>query len=824
MRHLAFSLAVLASVAIGSAVPAVAGEPARELVVQLSAPALSSRGLRAVQPGALPAAVRSRFASLGLHATRALGTRSAAPASVLPEVFAFHPERILLVDAADPELAHAALIALANDALVDWAEPNVVRSFELMGYGERAFDGSPRSTPFGRGVQPFATTELDTLANDPYLRNGRQYGLWNLGPRGFFGGVLRADVHAIEAWTTCVGGNDIKLAVADTGIDPAQPELGGLMPDGSPRIVDALNATDDPDGSVLDSYGHGTPVTGVMAARTNNGAPFTSGAGVAGVCGGDGGANAGCRIVPIKITPGHSGEATSFDIARALLHAADVGARAINLSFAGDAPSRLERLALTYALYKGCIPVAAAGNSGFDDPTLPLYPACYARDGLAISVGASDSFDQRTPFSSYPFGLDLVAPGVNVYTTFMTYPSYFGASYPGYVPAAGTSFSAPFVTGAVGLLAAARPELTDNDFQHVIRESADDIGAPGFDEPTAYGRLNLQRMLARVGPGVGIWHDEVPADSFAVEGEGVLTVGEAGPGTTGLHDGAHWSTRLAALATVAIPDSFLNVTGAWLRVAGTMAARGDFAMPYFSPSAEVLRRDNRSATFRGYLYRVNDDSCDVCDDIYVPLAPSNVRFAFTIIGTVDRPPVIALTTPPPGTVGEPGDLLLVGWDAYDPDQVTRVRVSFEPDGGGSIALGEAGPGAPGGGYVLPCLGPADMSGRLVATALDEHGFTDQARATIPFTLKGGACSAPLSTFRVTPSPFQGTLSVFAPGIGVLRVIDASGRLVRRLRASGGAVQWDGHDDSGASTPAGIYWVRYDGAAGTVTKRVVKLGR
>ena len=824
MRLLVLSLSALVSVALGSAVPAVAGEPARELVVQLSAPALSDPGMRAVQPGALPAAVRSRFAALGLHATRALGTRAAPPAAVLPELFGFHPERILLVDAPDPALARAALVALSDDALVDWAEPNVTRSVALVGYGARDGTGAPAAAPFGRDAQPFASTALDTLASDPYLRNGRQYGLWNLGPRGYFGGVLRADVHAIEAWATSVGGNDIKLAVADTGIDPAQPELGGLMPDGSPRIVDALNVTDDPDPSVLDSYGHGTPVAGVMAARTNDGAPFTAGAGIAGVCGGDGASNAGCRIVPIKIAPGHSGEATTFDIARALIHAADVGARAINLSFAGDAPSRLERLALTYALYKGCIPVAAAGNSGFDDPTLPLYPACYARDGLAISVGASDSFDQRTAFSSYPFGLDLMAPGVNVYTTFMTYPSFFGASYPGYVPAAGTSFSAPFVTGAVGLLPAPRPELTDDDFQHVIRESADDIGAPGFDEPTAYGRLNLQRMLARVGPGVGVWHDEVPADSFVVEGEGALTVGEKGPGTTGLHFGSHWSTRLAALATVAIPDSFLAVTGAWLRVAGTMAARGDFAMPYFSPSAEVLRRDDRSVTFRGYLYRVNDDSCDVCDDRYVPLAPSNVRFAFTVIGTVDRPPVINLTTPPPGTIGEPGDLLLVGWSAHDPDQVTRVRVSFEPDAGGSVALGEAGPGAPGGGYVLPCLGPVDLPGRLVVTALDEHGFTDQARAAIPFTLRGGTCSAPLSTFRATPVPFEGTLSVFAPGSGVLRVIDASGRLVRRLPASGGAVQWDGCDDRGTRAAAGIYWVRYDGTAGTVTRRVVKLGR
>src|SRR5262249_10347019 len=319
----------------------------------------------------------------------------------------------------------------------------------------------------------------------------------------------------------------------------------------------------------------------------------------------------------------------------------------------------------------GCVPVCAAGNSGFDEPRLSMFPATYARDGLAISVGASDEQDQRVVFSSFPPGLDLLAPGINVYTTYMTYPSYFGVSYPGYVQASGTSFSAPFVTGAIGLLAANRADLVDDDFQHIVRESADDIGAPGIDEETAHGRLNLDRMLASVRPGIGIWHDETAADSFTVAGQGTLVVGESNPGTLGLHTGSHWSTRIAAYATVNVPDSFVTVTGAWLRVAGTMAARGDYTLPYFTPSAEVVSANHTRATFRGFLYRVSEDSCDVCDDRYVPLAPSNVRFAFTVMGVVDRPPTLAVTTPAPRSIGTPGQLLLVGWNVTDPDQVTR---------------------------------------------------------------------------------------------------------------------------------------------------------
>ncbi len=794
------------------ALTAHAADPARELVVQLS-PAAIGTGTSA--RGALPASVRARFTALALVSTRPLVENLVAGRLPLPEIYGFDPTRIVLVEAPDSALATSALAALALDALVDWAERNATRSVALVGYGE---------PPTRVAAVPRAPATLDTLANDPYLQGGRQYGLVNPGPSGFFGGVAGADVRALAAWRVSVGSNDLKLAVADTGIDPDQPELGGLMPDGSPRIVDAMNVTDEPGGSVRDEYGHGTPVTGVMAARTNNGAPIAPGTGIAGVCGGDGNGNAGCRIVPIKIAAGFSGEATSFDIARAFVHAADVGARALNLSFAGPSATRVERLSLTYALLNGCVPVCAAGNSGFDEPRLALYPAAFARDGIALSVGASDSFDRRTVFSSYPVGLDLLAPGLDVYTTFMTYTSHFGATYPGYVPASGTSFAAPFVTGAVGLLAAARPELIDTDFQHIIRESADDIGAPGLDEPTAHGRLNLQRMLERVRPGIGIWHDETVADSFTVEGEGALTVGERGVGTTARWFGTHWSTRLAAYATVAIPDSFLHVTGVWLRVGGTLAARGDFNVPYFAPTANVLRSDDHSATFRGYLYRVQEDSCDVCDDRYVPLAPSNVRFGFSVLGVVDRPPLLTLVSTTPDVAGAPGEAWGAVWSVSDPDTVTHMRFEFAPDAGGRVLLGERDPRTGTATFALPCLGPVDTPGRMLITALDEQGHHDQASVSVPFTLRGGTCAAPLATFRVTPTPFAQSLGVFAPGAGELRVLDASGRVVRRLATSGGPVHWDGRDEHGTASAAGIYWVRFEGAAGAVTKRVVKLGR
>ena len=819
MRSILLLLVALV-VALALAVPGHAADASRELVVQLAAGALGEPARAtplAARPDALPLAVRARFTALGLHATRALTASRMANAPLaarhaLPEVFGFHPERIVLVEAADTALVTSALVTLAHDPLVDWAERNLVRAPAMWSLGPAP----------GEALMPTTRATLDSLPDDPDLRNGRQYALLNPGPSGFYHGVLRADVHALEAWRMSVGDARIKLAVADTGIDPDQPELGGTLPDGTPRLVDALNVTDDPDPSVLDLYGHGTPVAGVMAARTGNGAPIALGTGVAGVCGGDGRGNVGCRIVPIKIAPGHSGDATSFDIARALLHAADVGARAMNLSFASDGPSRTERLAMTYALFNGCIPVCAAGNSGFDTPRQPLFPAAYASDGLTISVGASDPNDRRTLFSSYPTSLDLLAPGENVLTTFMTYPSFYGARYPGYVPASGTSFAAPHVTGAIGLLAAVRPDLSDTDFQHVIRESAHDLPPAGRDAPTAWGRLDLERMLARVAPGVGLWHDEIAADSFVVSGSGLLTVLEGGTGTLAAHLGSTWSTRLAALGTVAIPDSFLSVTSVWLRVAGTMAARGDFSIPYFSPSAEVMDHDDHHATFRGFVYRLQEDSCATCDDRYVPLPPSSVRFAFSVLGPVDRPPT--LTVDPIADLGRPGDALDLAWRVSDPDTVTRLEVAFEPSSGGSVPLATVPGGTTGTRVTLPCLARALTPGMLTITAFDEHGHADRTRVERPFTLLGGPCESPLVAFAVTPSPFVGSLAVRVPGVGRVDVLDAAGRQVRTLATSGGTVTWDGRDAHGGPAAAGLYFVRFTGPGGALVRRVVRLVR
>lgn len=706
--------------------PAHAHAGSTRLVAQLAA-APGEGDLSRARAGKLATQrAATRLAVLGVSVSR--GLLDGLPASLAARparagealsLRAFAPERVVLIEAPDEASAEAARIALADEGVVDWVEPLVLRELQLESYA--AVSGA-NASPW-----PARIALLDSLPNDPYVRDTKQWGIWNVGPSGFFGGIPRADVHAAEGWALCVGDDALKLAVADTGIDPAQPELGGTLAGGGPRIVDALNVTNEPVPAVTDSAGHGTPVAGVMAARTNDG-PHFSGGGVAGMCGGDGVTTAGCRIVPIKIAPGHSGEATSFDIARAMIHATDVGARAMNLSFAGPGSARIERLALAYALTRGCVVVVAAGNKGATLPTQPQYPSAYAAEGLCIQAGASDPSDQRVNFSSYGPGLDLVAPGVNAYTTFMTYPSYYGAVYDGYVAASGTSFAAPFVAGAVGLLATARPELVDTDFQRVLRETADDIGAPGVDQETGWGRLNVGRALHAVRPEVGIWHDEVRADSLVADGEGTLAIGERGPGTLDRYRGDVAVTRWAAYATVTVPDSLVDSLHVWPRVGGTLAVRGDYRLPYFASTAEVVAQDARTFTLRGWLYRADEDSTL---DGWIPLPPEYVRFGFTVIGRAAR--------------------------------------------------------------ALPAGAPV-----------------------------AGVAPAAAPALRAGPNPFRGALDVVAASHGRVGVYDAGGRLVRALESRDGRARWDGRDGAGRDTPPGLYFVRWTGAAGTRTVRVVRL--
>jgi subtilisin family serine protease len=533
--------------------------------------------------------------------------------------FDFDPLRVALIRARGADSARAESLLRADPA-VEWVERNLVREIAA-----RWDDDS--------GVLP----------DEPLLRDTRQWGLFNPGPAGVYGGTLRADVHAPEAWMRSVGGPAVRLAIADSGIDPEHPELNAPLAAGGMRVRDGFDATGSGQ-PIADFLGHGTMAAGVMAARTGEGVHFDS-LGIAGMCGGDGGTNPGCVLVPIRITRGAARTATSFDISRAIVGATALGARALNLSFAGGGRSRLERLALHHAIARGCVVVAASGNRGHIAGGEPMYPAAYAADGLCIAVGASDRFDRRTLFSSYGRGVDVVAPGVDIWSTWPTY--HVGhVDYPGYVAGSGTSFAAPFVTGTLGLLAAARPELADRDAQMVLRATAHDVGAPGVDAETGAGRLDAGLALHAVRGEIGIWHDEAVPEGLRALGTDTLRIAEAGPANFAATAGAV-ATMFEVTATVAVPDSFVDSVHVWPRVGGTFTVRPGHALAYFAPWAEVagessatgdqrgpVRVAGRRFTLRGYAYLLETSE----GERWIPLPPDQLRIGFTVIGRVRREP------------------------------------------------------------------------------------------------------------------------------------------------------------------------------------------
>ncbi len=231
-------------------------------------------------------------------------------------------------------------------------------------------------------------------------------------------------------------------------------------------------------GTPHDDNGHGTHVSGIVGAATNNAE------GIAGVA-------PGVQIMPVKAGTAGGGLMLS-DIIEAIYYAADNGADVINMSFGGGADSELlDQVALNYADLKGIVLVAAAGNTG---GSALSYPAAYDN---VLGVGATDNRDNRAGFSTFNSSVDFSAPGQAIYSTMPTYPVALNTSgfLQNYDFLDGTSMASPIVAGAAAVIKAARPSLTPVGIEKVLEKGAVDLGAPGRDDQFGYGRIDLYASL-----------------------------------------------------------------------------------------------------------------------------------------------------------------------------------------------------------------------------------------------------------------------------------------------------------------------------------------
>ncbi|MBK8574248.1 MAG: S8 family serine peptidase [Elusimicrobia bacterium] len=372
-----------------------------------------------------------------------------------------------------------------------------------------------RSNPNVEWAEPVRVFRIQGVPNDPAYP-----GLWGM-----------AKIQAPSAWDMAQG-NGVVVAVVDTGVDHTHPDLASNIWSNPGEITgngiddDGNGYVDDVRGwnfvantnSISDGHSHGTHVSGTIAAVGNNGV------GVIGVA-------PSAHVMAIKGLD-DDGSGYDVDLAQGIVYAADNGADVINMSWGGTGDSPVIEEAIRRVL--GVVLVAAAGNSAID--ASQFLPAKY---DSVVTVSAFNSADVMASFSNFGAKIDVAAPGVGIQSTV---PGGYYSSYNG------TSMACPHVAGLAALLLSQHPSLTNEQVRQAIRQSADDVGAAGFDTQSGFGRINAFKTLqAKTFPNVTI----TSPHQFAPVGNVVDVRGSA--------DGTAISSRRLDYGSGGSPSSFYPI-------------------------------------------------------------------------------------------------------------------------------------------------------------------------------------------------------------------------------------------------------------------------
>jgi serine protease len=340
------------------------------------------------------------------------------------------------------------------------------------------------------------TQSIPYMPDDPYAQPGASQQFYYL-----------ERIKLYDAWAIEKGNASIRIGIIDTGFDITHEDLVDNI---AYNTADPINGLDDDGDGFTDNYAgwdvfsndndvshtdrHGTFVAGIVGATADNGI------GVAGV-------GFHCKIYPLKASPdGSNSIAAGYS---AIIYGADQGLDVLNLSWggAGSFSQTLQNVITYAAVNNDVVVVGAAGNT---NEYADYYPASY---DYSLSVTSSDTLTSPTdglidvraffpygpPFTrpTYSHKVDLCAPGVKVWG-----PS-FGNTY---LFDNGTSFSAPIVSGAAGLVRAHYPDISALQAMELLRVTADTIyhfaENIAFDEQLGKGRLNVYRALTERSPAV----------------------------------------------------------------------------------------------------------------------------------------------------------------------------------------------------------------------------------------------------------------------------------------------------------------------------------
>lgn len=337
--------------------------------------------------------------------------------------------------------------------------------------------------------------------NDPYYTQQ-----WAINNQGYLGGTIDADMDVDDAWNYTTG-TGIKIAVLDVGVDLSHPDLQANLLSG----YDALNYTTG-GGFVGSDSNHGTPCAGIIGAIADNNI------GIAGIA-------YSAKIIPVRI--GHINTMNLNAAVEGINWAWQNGADVLSNSWGGGSPSSSLNNAINDAVTngrggKGCVVLFSSGN---ENSSSVSYPASLPN---VIAVGATNMFDERkspqTAYhdecwltynspcnggSNYGGQLDVVAPGVKVYTTDNTGHTNgiangynkFGNYYDSFN---GTSAACPNAAGVIALILSANPNLTGVQARDILQKTTDKISGYTYNtikpsgtwnNEVGYGRVNALKAV-----------------------------------------------------------------------------------------------------------------------------------------------------------------------------------------------------------------------------------------------------------------------------------------------------------------------------------------
>ena len=267
-------------------------------------------------------------------------------------------------------------------------------------------------------------------------------------------------INAEYAWNLETYGNDVKVAVIDSGCYPHIDLMDNLLT-GKSYVSTEPTTTD--------GNGHGTHVCGIIAAQQNE-------VGVTGV-------SPKAKIVPLKAFDS-DGNSSYSNISSAIYDAVDkFDCKIINMSWRIGADNKDVYDAIKYAAKKGVILIAAAGNDG--NSTM-YYPAGYEE---VISVSSVEKDKSQSTFSQRNSSVDIAAPGGYVLSTYKDDM---------YVSLQGTSQAAPVISGVAAIALSADSSITRDEFKEILTDTAEDLDEEGYDVNFGYGLVNVADFMEKI--------------------------------------------------------------------------------------------------------------------------------------------------------------------------------------------------------------------------------------------------------------------------------------------------------------------------------------